>query len=416
MDSQRELVAAAEALKTWVISQRAARTSESQPGRPALFVPAETAIAASPAWTAATSPLVFPSMPVTSTPGALAPPLGEPNPTLPVKASDGLADGVAKILPQVVPDLTGIGRLALKVAAGLVLLAAVGGAAMIGKIKWNDYAAARKIGSATFASVPSGAQVFVDGQPVGSTPVRVELPVGTHSVELRLKGVKRAQSIDIQRGHDTGVAIDWKAKPLGTLVATTVPPGAKISVDGKARGVTPMTMRDLSPGEHTVVLESMQGSVRRTVTITEGKTETLAESIYAGWLHVSAPMDVSIAEGARALQLDTGNRVMLKPGAHEITVQNRALGFSLTQSVEIEPGATANLDIETPLSSITVNGPEGATVQIDGVKVGETPLTNYQVKIGTRDLMVVDRSGATYHIAVTVTREPAQVNVDFAKP
>lgn len=355
-------------------------------------------------------------MPATLTPSALAPSLGEPPPTPPARAHEGWAKGVGRILPQVVPDLAGVGRLAVKVAAGLVLLAAVGGAAMVGKIKWNDFAAARKIGSATFASVPSGAQVFVDGQPVGTTPVRVELPIGKHDVELRLKGVRRAQSIDIQRGQDTGVAVDWKAKPLGTLQVTTVPPGAKVNVDGRPRGVTPLTMRDLSPGPHTVVLESMQGSVKRTVTIAEGKTETLAESIYAGWLHVSAPMDVSIAEGNRALQLDTGNRVMLKPGVHEITVQNRALGFSLTQSVDIEPGATANLDIETPLSSITVNGPEGATVQIDGVKVGETPLANYQVKIGTRDLMVVDRSGATYHIAVTVTREPAQVNVDFSKP
>lgn len=383
-------------------------------------MPVEIATAAPSVWTATTSPLVFPSMPAlapaTPAPSPVVSLPSDPSPTLPAAASAGLADGVAKILPQVVPDLAGAGRVALKVAAGLVLLAAVGGAAMVGKIKWNDFAASRKIGSATFASVPSGAQVFVDGQPVGTTPVRVELQIGPHNVELRLRGVKRAQSIDIQRGQDTSVAVDWKAKPVGTLQATTVPPGAKVSVDGKPRGVTPLTLRDLNAGPHTVVFESTQGSLRREITISEGKTETLAESIYAGWLHVSAPMDVTIADGNRPIQLDTGNRVMLRPGTHEITVQNRALGFSLSQSVEIEPGATANLDIETPFSSISVNGPEGATVQIDGVKVGETPLANYQVKIGTRDLMVTDRSGATYHISVTVTREPAQVNVVFAKP
>ena len=130
MESQRELVAAAEALKTWVISQRAARTTESQPGRPAPFLPAEVAAAAPSVWSAATSPIVFPSMPVPATPGPVPPSLGEPQPTLPLGASEGLAEGVAKILPQVVPDLAGVGRLALKVAAGIVLLAAVGGAAM----------------------------------------------------------------------------------------------------------------------------------------------------------------------------------------------------------------------------------------------------------------------------------------------
>lgn len=416
MDSQRELVVAAEALKTWVISQRSARTSPSDPGGPAPFESTDIVTATPPVWTAASSPIVFPTMPTTPPARALAPAFGEPQPSLPVWANERVAKGMGAILPQVVPRLAGIGRVALKVAAGVALLAAVGGAAMVGKIKWNDYAAARRIGTATFASVPSGAQIYVDGQPVGTTPVRVELPVGTHSVELHMKGVKRTESINIVSGQDTGVAVDWKAKPLGGLLVTSVPVGAKVTVDGRARGVTPLTLRDLSVGTHTVLLESPQGSVRRTVTIADGKTETLSESIYAGWLHVSAPMEVAVAEGTRALQLDSGNRVLLKPGVHEITVQNRPLGFSLSQSVEIEPGATATLDVETPFSTLTVNGPEGATVLVDGVKAGETPLANYRVQVGTRDVVVVDRSGATYHMAVTVTRSPAQVNVEFSKP
>ncbi|MFN7984357.1 MAG: PEGA domain-containing protein [Vicinamibacterales bacterium] len=304
----------------------------------------------------------------------------------------------------------------LKVAAGVLFLAAIAGAAMVGKLKWDDFIASRRIGSATFASVPSGAQVFVDGQPVGTTPVHGELPVGRHDVELRLKGQKRGQPIEIVHGEDLPVAIDWRAKPTGSLQISSSPSGAKVSVDGKPRGVTPLSLRDLVVGTHTVNFDSSQGSVKRQVTISEGKTETLSESIFSGWLHVSAPMEVTLSEGARALQLDSSNRVFLRPGIHEITAQNKELGFSLTQTVEILPGATADLDIDTPDSSITVKGPEGAAVYIDNERVGDIPVVNHQVKIGSRDVRVVDRSGAAYHITVNVTKAPAQVNVDFSKP
>jgi len=339
-----------------------------------------------------------------------------PMPTLPSRAHGGLVKGMGRILPQVRPDLSGLGRLTLKVAASVLLLAAIGGAAMVGKLKWDDFAAARRIGTATFASVPSGAQVFVDGQPMGTTPVHVELPVGRHDVELRLKGQKRGQPIEIVHGEDVPVAIDWRARPTGVLQATTSPPGAKVIVDGKPRGVTPLTLRDLVVGTHTVVFDSTQGTIKREITIGEGKTESLSEAIFSGWLQVTAPIEVTISEGARALQLDSSNRVFLRPGVHEITAQNKELGFSLTQTIEIQPGVTANLDIETPDSTITVKGPDGATVFIDGERVGDIPIVNRQVKIGSRDIRVVDRSGAAYHITVNVTKAPAQVNVDFSKP
>lgn len=346
----------------------------------------------------------------------MTPVVPAPMPLPPFRANVGVAKGMGRILPQVRPDLSGLGRLTLKVAASVLLLAAIAGAAMVGKLKWDDFVASRHIGTATFASVPSGAQVFVDGQPVGTTPVHVELPVGRHDVELRLKGQKRGQPIDIVHGEDVPVAIDWRAKPTGGLQATTTPPGAKVIVDGRPRGVTPLTLRDLVVGSHTVVFDSTQGTIKRQVNISEGKTETLSEAIFSGWLHVSAPMEVTISEGARALQLDSSNRVFLRPGVHEITATNTELGFSLTQTVEILPGVTADLDIETPDSTISIKGPDGANVFIDGERVGDIPVVNHQVKIGSRDIRVVDRSGAAYHITVTVTKAPAQVNVDFSKP
>jgi hypothetical protein len=41
----------------------------------------------------------------------------------------------------------------------------------------------------TFESKPTGAEVYVDGEFVGSTPLEHSLPVGRHQIELRKKGM-----------------------------------------------------------------------------------------------------------------------------------------------------------------------------------------------------------------------------------
>ena len=48
-----------------------------------------------------------------------------------------------------------------------------------------------------------------------------------------------------------------------------LPSGARVTVDGVARGISPVMVTELSAGEHAVVLESDLGSTTQTVTKTE---------------------------------------------------------------------------------------------------------------------------------------------------
>lgn len=312
-------------------------------------------------------------------------------------------------------DIGALLPVAMKVAAGLVIVGALAAGALWGKDKWAELANTPQRGTVTIGSSPAGAEVLVDGTRAGVTPVSLDLEAGTHAVELRLKGAKKSQTIDVARGQTLAVNVDWKARRYGSLNATSVPNGAKVVVDGRERGKTPLVLDDLTVGAHSVVLESPEGAVRRRVVIAEGKTEALNESIFPGWLHVSAPIEVVVSDGAQSLQLDSQGRVLLKPGMHDIRIANESLDFVLVRRIEIEPGDTTSIDLESPQSELTVNGPTGAAVFIDGDKVGETPLIRLKVKVGSRDVKVVDRNGASYHMTVTVTTKPAEVNVDFAK-
>ena len=114
------------------------------------------------------------------------------------------------------------------------------------------------------------------------------------------------------------------AKGSGRLQVESSPTGAHVLIDGKDRGVTPLTVDGLAIGPHKVVIRGTDGSVQQTVSVTSADTVQLSESIYSGWLHVSAPFEVQISEGRKSITLDDSNQVLLAPGPHDVRFENRS--------------------------------------------------------------------------------------------
>src|SRR5439155_12235571 len=81
-----------------------------------------------------------------------------------------------------------------------------------------------------------------------------------------------------------GQLLEIESKP--TLTVPSEPSGASVTVDGQAYGRTPLTLRELSPGAHTVVL-SMPGRtpVTRTVELRAGGSHECT-----GTLEAEAPV------------------------------------------------------------------------------------------------------------------------------
>jgi hypothetical protein len=205
-------------------------------------------------------------------------------------------------------------------------------------------------------------------------------------------------------------------KTTGRLEMTSEPVGAQVILDGKARGVTPVTIEDLAPGTHQFELRSAEGSIRRSVVIKAGETAQVSESIFGGWVKVFAPFDVTIVEGARVARLEEGNQIMLPAGRHELHVVNRTLRYDTVHRVEVKPGETAIISVAPPMSTLTVNADVPAEVWIDGSRAGETPLAAQQVTVGTHDVIVRRADGEERHSVVTVTVKPFTLDVDFSKP
>lgn len=136
----------------------------------------------------------------------------------------------------------------------------------------------------TVRSTPSGARVSVDGRDAGTTPLTLDaLARGTHVVRIahqgyltaqrrvRIGATQTAQSIEVALeatrparpaaasvpapDQTSGLPADARGAKVGSLMVDSRPAGARVFVDGKMVGTTPMLLDAVAAGDHTVRLE-----------------------------------------------------------------------------------------------------------------------------------------------------------------
>jgi len=287
-------------------------------------------------------------------------------------------------------------------------------------------AAAAATGTLNVTTNPSGAEVRVDGQRLGVTPLTVSLKSGPHSVELRGAGDPRTVPVTIVANTQVAQYIELPAAApasVGQLQIRTEPAGAPVTVDGVARGKSPVLVENLKPGDHLVVLESEFGAVKHTVTVAAATTASLVVPLtpadgapVSGWLSVSAPVDVQIVENKRLLGTSQSDRIMVSAGRHEIEIVNDVLGYRSVRTVQVPAGKVTPIKIEWPRGTIAVNAVPWAEVWIDGDRIGETPIGNVTLPIGPHEIVFRHPDFGELRQAATVTmRGPARVSVDLRK-
>jgi hypothetical protein len=144
---------------------------------------------------------------------------------------------------------------------------------------WNREPGAPRKGEGELVvqSRPVAARVSIDGEERGVTPLTIALPAGAHVLEVQTgKSEPRVIPLTIQAGIQTAQYIELQNVALtGGLDIRSDPAGARVTIDGQARGVTPVTIRDLAPGDHQIVLEGGGRKVTQAVRIDAGITAQL---------------------------------------------------------------------------------------------------------------------------------------------
>ena len=133
----------------------------------------------------------------------------------------------------------------------------------------------------SFDSEPQGAEVRVDGQAVGETPVTAELLAGARAVELVLPGWKPyARRLKVVAGEPQTLPTARLHPADGNLVLTSEPAGATVEVDGAFRGRTPLDLQ-LAPGRSHELRVSKLGhdSQSLEVSLTSRQRKTLSVTL-----------------------------------------------------------------------------------------------------------------------------------------
>jgi hypothetical protein len=310
-----------------------------------------------------------------------------------------------------------------RVAALLIALVGLAGAAIFAARGMSGTAAPPgSMGTLIVQSNPAGVQIFVDGLNRGMTPARLSVPAGAHILELRGRGVPRVIPVQVAAGGQVSQYLEFADTPTtGLLTVQSQPPGAKVIVDGIERGVAPVTVPDLTPGEHEVILQSDAGTVRHVVNVLAGTTASLVAPLNAagngpvsGWVSVKAPFTVEIYEQGRLLGTTDSDRIMLAAGRHELELVNETLAYRTTRTVQVPAGKVASVAVELPHGVVNLNALPWAEVWIDGQRVGETPIGNLAVPIGPHEVVFRHPQHGEKRHAISVTlATPVRVSVDM---
>jgi serine/threonine-protein kinase len=158
-------------------------------------------------------------------------------------------------------------------------------------------------GTLIVRSTPSGASVAVNGRSRGRTPLTLrELPLQSYSVRVVQPGFEAAaESVALTSGTpERSLALRLQRSPraaprpappapqqtarpavyTGSLYVDSRPRGARVSIDGRAVGVTPLRVPDVRIGSHVVRLELPDHRIwSSTATITAGQEQRVTGSL-----------------------------------------------------------------------------------------------------------------------------------------
>ena len=155
------------------------------------------------------------------------------------------------------------------------------------------------------------------------------------------------------------------AGTTGTLEVTTNPDGVDAFIDGRGRGLTPLTVT-LPVGKHVVEVRGPTGVARSVPVTIEGGNltsqhiELPSEAVATGQLQIRTdPPGATVSVDGVSRGTSPTTLAGLSPGEHQVVLDGD-LG-SVTETVTIDSGLTASLDV--PLVSVPA-GPVSGWVSV----------------------------------------------------
>ncbi|MDD1648246.1 MAG: PEGA domain-containing protein [Methanomicrobiales archaeon] len=312
------------------------------------------------------------------------------------------------------------------VLLSLILLAGIAGMVCALSVV-TPVAPGTEKGYFSFNSVPSGADVMLDGIYQGETPVVSEVSTtgnAQHTIEMNLPGYEFWSST-YQGNPAAGQTIPITATlvpsaQVGSISVTSNPSGATVILDDSRTAYTPYTYSNVPVGSHTISVylsgyEDFYTSVNVQAGVTAQVSATLDPVVTIGSLSISSsPSGASVYVDNIYRGVTTVVVGNLQAGTHTVLLV-KAGYKNWQENVNVQAGTATYLnpkleaDPAPQYATVSIqSNPTGADVYGDGVYIGRTradgPLVFTQVTPGTHTLLVTksgyqDQSGTQTVVA-----------------
>jgi hypothetical protein len=196
-------------------------------------------------------------------------------------------------------------------------------------------------GSFLIQSTPPGADVYVDGNYQGTSPVTVGgMVVGPHRIELHLAGYEVLTTTRTV-APSQGTVVNLVLTPLstfsdyGSIDITSAVPGAVIYLDGIYKGSvisgTAFSIISVSPGPHTILLHAPgYTDITRSVQVEAGQISTVNGATVSSSAGLQSSGASSVGPGSIV--------VISTPSGGQVTVDNQFRGVAPVTIYNVAPG------------------------------------------------------------------------------
>jgi formylglycine-generating enzyme required for sulfatase activity len=226
----------------------------------------------------------------------------------------------------------------------------------------------------TIHSVPEGAQVKVDGSPVGATPLQVEILAGTHELELSAAHYQVWRTRLVVQANQPQVLDKIRLQPAnGKLVLRTTPPGASVTIGRTYLGQTPLET-GLRPNKKHVVQISKAGyeKVARVVSVSSDALKELKVVLVPilGDIHlVVEPSEAELFVNGKSWGA-TPDKLNLPAIEHQLEIKKDGYESYRTR-ITPQPGfvqelkiALKRLNSKNPVAPAVIRAANGSTLKL----------------------------------------------------
>jgi hypothetical protein len=147
---------------------------------------------------------------------------------------------------------------------------------------------------------------------------------------------------------------------------------------------------------------------------TSGAAAAVPPKSLGGLISVTAPVGMHIYAAGRIVGTTEAETVMLPVGNHDLTFVNDEVGYKVRKSVSVQAGKTTAVRLDVPSGTVNVNASPWAEVWVDNQRVGETPIGNLRIPIGTREFVFRHPElGERRKSALVTLKQSARISVDM---